>query len=190
MPAPSADLDFAEVSADCTRWEGRISHMYLDTVAKVTVGVGQMLPDVAAAQKLAFVRRDNRALATPAEIKRDFDAVAAQPKGLLAASYRKATLLDLPDPAIDAVLKVMVDGFTAGLGKRFAGWAGYPSPAKRALLDMSFNLGLDGLVNKFPSLKKAVETGKWDLAAKECQRNGIGQQRNDWARDLFLQCKG
>ena len=31
-------------------------------------------------------------------------------------------------------------------------------------------------MNKFPSLKKAVETGKWDLAAKECQRNGIGVQ--------------
>ena len=190
MPALPTDLVFAEVSADCTLWEGRIVHMYLDTVAKVTVGVGQMLPDAATAKKLAFVRRDTRAAATPAEIQRDFDAVSAMPKSLLAGSYKKATLLDLPEPAIDALLKATVDNFVAALTKRFAGWATLPSPAKRALMDMCFNLGPDGLVNKFPTMKQAVEKAKWDSAAKECLRNGISQQRNDWTRDLFLQCKG
>ena len=188
MAAPSADLSFAEISADCTRWEGRINHMYLDTVAKVTVGVGRMLPDVGAAQKLAFVRRDTGAAATAADIQRDFEAVSAQPKGLLAASYRKFTQLDLPEAAIDTVLKSVVDQFQAELTRRFAAYASYPGPAKRALLDMCFNLGPAGL-GAYLHLKAAVEARNWDVAAKECFRNGISQARNDWTRDLFLQCK-
>lgn len=37
--------------------EGSISHMYLDTRANVTAGVGQLLATVAAAQELPFVHR-------------------------------------------------------------------------------------------------------------------------------------
>ena len=189
MPAPSTDLDFADIQADTTRWEGRINHMYLDTVGKVTVGVGKMLPNVAAAQALAFVRRADGGAASADEIGRDFQAVSAQPKAMLAASYRKFTQLDLPDPEIDALLKTVVDGFQAELVKRFNGYAGYPAPAKRALLDMIYNLGPGGL-GAFVRLRTAIEAGNWDAAASECQRNGISQARNDWTRDLFLQCKG
>ena len=163
-------------------------HMYLDTKGLVTVGVGKMLPDAATAQTLPFVRRDNGAAAKPDEIQRDFDAVRVQPKGLLAGSYRKFTQLDLPDAAIDALLKTTADKFLADLAARFAGWAGYPAPAKRALLDMAYNLGIAGLM-AFVRLKAAVEARNWDAAARECARNGISQTRNDWTRDLFLKCK-
>ncbi len=189
MASMPTELDFADIQADTTRWEGRISHMYLDTVAKVTVGVGKMLPDATAALALGFVRRDSGAKATADEIKRDYLAVAAQPKGQLAGSYKKFTQLDLPEAAIDALLKTVVDAFVADLAKRYAGWAGLPAQAKRALLDMCFNLGPGGLA-AFARLKAAVDARNWDSVAKECFRNGIAQVRNDWTRDLFLKCKG
>ena len=189
MATLPTELSFADIVADTTRWEGRISHMYLDTVAKVTVGVGKMLPDANAALALGFVRRDSGAKATPAEIKADFAAVAAQPKGLLAGSYKKFTQLDLPDAAIDALLKSVVDGFMTGLAQRYVGWSTMPALAKQALLDMTFNLGPGGLA-AFGRLKLAVDARNWDNAAKECARNGIAQVRNDWTRDLFLKCKG
>ena len=190
MATLPTELSFADIQADTTLWEGRITHMYLDTVAKVTVGVGKMLPDANAALALGFVRRDTGAKATPDEIRRDFAAVSAQPKSQLAGSYKKFTQLDLPEAAIDALLKTVVDGFLADLARRYAGWASMPVPAKRALLDMTFNLGSGGLAEKFPHMKLAVDARNWDVAAKECFRNGISQVRNDWTRDLFLKCKG
>ena len=38
-------------------FEGSIPFMYVDSTGNVTVGVGNMLPNAAAAQKLAFQRR-------------------------------------------------------------------------------------------------------------------------------------
>ena len=38
MATLPTELSFADIQADTTLWEGRITHMYLDTVAKVTVG--------------------------------------------------------------------------------------------------------------------------------------------------------
>jgi GH24 family phage-related lysozyme (muramidase) len=184
----TTDLDWTELRADFDLWEGRIPHMYLDTRGLVTVGVGKMLPNVAAAQALPFVRRDNGAPARPDEIQRDYDAVKAQPKAMLAGSYRKFTQLDLPDAAIDALLKTTADQFIADLAARFAGWAGYPAPAKRALIDMAYNLGIGGLM-AFVRLKAAVEARRWDVAADECARNGISPDRNSWTRNLFLACR-
>ena len=51
--------------------EGSIPHMYLDTVGKVTIGVGNMLPTVASAKKLAFVNRITKKKATDKEIDAD-----------------------------------------------------------------------------------------------------------------------
>ena len=43
------------VRAHIKHGEGSINHMYLDTVGKVTVGVGNMLPSIESAQALPFV---------------------------------------------------------------------------------------------------------------------------------------
>ena len=47
---------WAEFTKELKVSEGEIPHLYLDTVGAVTVGVGNMLPGAAAAQKLEFVR--------------------------------------------------------------------------------------------------------------------------------------
>jgi GH24 family phage-related lysozyme (muramidase) len=60
--------------------EGSIPHMYLDTVGKVTIGVGNMLPNVAAAQKLAFVVRTTKKKAIKDQIETDFEAVKNKQK--------------------------------------------------------------------------------------------------------------
>jgi GH24 family phage-related lysozyme (muramidase) len=54
--------------------------MYLDTVGKVTIGVGNMLPNVAAAQKLAFVVRTTKKKAIKDQIETDFEAVKNKQK--------------------------------------------------------------------------------------------------------------
>ena len=79
--------------------------MYLDTRSNVTVGVGQLLATVAAAQELPFVQRDTAEAATPQDIEADFNAVKEQPTGKFAQAYKSATKLDLPTNEIDALLQ-------------------------------------------------------------------------------------
>jgi len=188
-----SDLDlavpWATTLADFNEWEGRIPHMYLDTRGFVTVGVGYLLADAAAAQALPFVRRADRVAASPTEVRTDFDRVHQQAMGKLAQSYRVFTQLDLPDPAIDALLQATVARFEAGLVQNFTAYATYPAPAKRALIDMAYNLGIDGLL-KFKRLKAAVQARNWAQAAAESHRNGPSDDRNDWTRQMFLKAAG
>jgi GH24 family phage-related lysozyme (muramidase) len=179
------ESNWDEVLSDFENWEGKISHMYLDTKGLVTVGVGKMLPDTAAAQELDFVRRADGGAASADEIAADFNAVSAQAAGRLAATYKKYTNLDLPDEAIGDLLKTVVEGFENDLEQCYAGYDNYPLSAKRALLDMIYNLGLDGLL-KFKKMKASVEAGDWTTAAAQCHRNGPSEARNNWTRDLFL----
>ena len=179
------ELSWDEIVRDFDRFEGRIGHLYLDTRGLVTVGVGKMLRNEAAALALPFVRRADGLRASPQEIVADYRTVLAQPMGKLAASYRTFTLLDLPDAAIDALLRATVDGFQADLRARLPGYAAAPAAAKAALLDMAYNLGTDGLL-QYKRLKAAVAAGDWRRAAAECHRHGPSPERNDWTRDQFL----
>ena len=158
--------------------EGVIEHMYLDTVGAVTVGVGNMLPTAAEAQKLGFVDRKTKKAATKEEITADFDAVKKQTKGLKASAYKAHTKLDLPTTDIDTLLDTRIDGFKKELKKEFPTFDNYPLTAQFALLDMAFNLGTNGLVKKFPSFKKAVEAEDWTKAASESNRPQVSTTRN------------
>jgi GH24 family phage-related lysozyme (muramidase) len=52
--------------------------MYLDTVGKVTVGVGHMIVDVEAAQKVPFVVSSTGVLATAKQIEDEFNLIKSQ----------------------------------------------------------------------------------------------------------------
>lgn len=167
--------------------EGCVPYMYLDTKGYVTVGVGHMMRDVAAAQKLAFVRRDSGAPATLGEIAADFARVKGQPFGqsITHRAFRSHTKLILPDDRIDALLSRRIAGFENGLKRNFANYEAYPDRVKLGLMDMAFNLGTRGLVTKFPSFTRAARAGDWAGCARECRRRGISSERNETVRRLF-----
>jgi GH24 family phage-related lysozyme (muramidase) len=173
-------LDIATYLPKLKEFEGVYSHMYLDTAEHVTVGAGQMLANVAAAQKLAFVVRPDPAAnppvtarpATTDEIQADFNSVNQQPGGRVAGFYRQFTKLDLPASAIDSVLNSKVEEFTASLCARFSDFNSYPAEACAAIFDMAYNLGVEKLTSEFPTFSKAVKAMDWATAAQECQRRG------------------
>ena len=177
--------DLATLRALIKAGEGSVSHMYLDTRGNVTVGVGQLLRTADEAKQLPFVHRDTQTAASAQDIELDFDAVAKQTAGRSAGAYRQYTRLDLPEAAIDTLLDWRIAEFQTGLQAEFSGYDAYPDPAKEALLDMAFNLGLSGLVRKFPKLKRAAESGEWAICARECERHGIGEARNQETKALF-----
>src|SRR5271168_4443937 len=74
-------------TAQTTVFETAVPWMYLDTRGLVTAGIGQMLPDAASAQSLAFLHPDGTP-ATPDAIHADFDRVHALAAGEPCHAYR------------------------------------------------------------------------------------------------------
>jgi hypothetical protein len=74
-------LDIDRVYRDLKRCEGVVGHMYLDTHQPplVTIGAGNMLPNVSAAQSLPFVNTRTGRPATKDEIAYAFQKVTAMP---------------------------------------------------------------------------------------------------------------
>ncbi len=183
-------LDTAIYLPKLKEFEGSYSYMYEDTAGNVTVGVGKMLPNAAAAQKLGFVRRANPTAkppvvagpATPDEVKADFDSVNSQPSGKLASYYKQFTKLDLPDNVINTLLNADVQSFLSSVIASFPDFNSYPVEACAAIFDMAYNLGSGKLVSDFPTFCKAVKAKDWATAVKECQRGGIGDARNAWTK--------
>lgn len=172
-------------------FEGKIPYMYLDTTGNVTVGVGTMLANVAAAQALPFVlRSDATTQATPIQIAADFNAVHQQPEGRNAQFYQQFTALTLPDDAIQAVLHSELTTFLGRLTASFPDFDSYPAPASAAILDMAYNLGLGGLLHGFPTFSHAVQNKDWATAAAQCHRIGIGTERNNWTHDQLIASVG
>jgi GH24 family phage-related lysozyme (muramidase) len=166
-------------------FEGCIPWMYRDTVGKVTVGVGLMLPDAKAAESLPFLLGIRPA--TTQEIAAEFTRVDSLPMGRASTFYKSATThLILPQQTIDAKLTSVLQGFEADLRTRLPHYDTFPDGVKLALLDMAYNLGPAGLFKDFPSLIAAVESGSWAEAAARCLRRGPSVARNNWTREQFL----
>jgi GH24 family phage-related lysozyme (muramidase) len=170
--------------AKLKEFEGCVPWMYRDTVGKVTVGVGLMLPDAKAAEALPFVVGTRPA--TPEEIAAEYARVDAMAMGRASAFYKTAASLVLTQQTIDAKLSSVLAGFEADLRAQFPRYDSLPDGVKMALLDMIYNLGPAGLFKGFPHLVAAVETGAWAQAAEHCTRRGPGPARNDWTRQQFL----
>ncbi len=185
--AVSMELTWDQIKADMTEHEALIKHLYVDSVGKVTVGIGNMLPNLAAAQAQPFVVRGNPTQsASAAEVKTDWDAVSGHAgENLRATSFAKYTLLDLPEDICWALLKKRIDNeFLPGLKGLYDDWDKFPLAAKRALLDMAYNLGMAGF-KKFKTLNGHVKKADWEKAAGSCSRQGIPADRNEWTRARF-----
>jgi GH24 family phage-related lysozyme (muramidase) len=189
-------VDHAALKALLTEFEGRVSHLYLDTATppRATIGVGHMIPNAAAATKLPFVLRSGLGAtppiaATQAEILKEFAAVTSQEGGRVAGWYAQFCLLCLTDVAIDALLESDIVAtelqLTSGL-TAFRDFQNCPEPAQDGALDMAFNLGVHGLATKFPNFCAAFERKDWATCAAECQRNGVSEARNEAVKEMFL----
>jgi len=181
-------VDVEELKEKIKIQEGCINHMYLDTRGYVTVGVGHLIRDPAHARELPFVFRRNGSMATADEIINEYHILKEQPVGLRATSYEPYTQLILPDTEIESLLDQHIEEFTKGLKSNFQGFDDFPPPAQEALYDMAFNLGMSGLINKFPKMVAAAQNGQWNVCATECRRTGISDSRNLDTKKLFESC--
>jgi GH24 family phage-related lysozyme (muramidase) len=183
-------MDYLKKSAEIlagTGFEGDIPFMYRDTAGWVTVGVGQMLPDVNAAKKYLFETPLGEK-ATADDIETDYRRVHAMPIGLPAEKYRTQSSLLLAESYIQAVLLKKLKECDIALRRHYLRYDTFPEPVKLALLDMIYNLGAAKLFGQFPSFEKAVNAQDWKTAADHSHRKhrGLTDNRNAWTRHQFL----
>lgn len=188
----------AQLIANLETWEGKIPWLYRDNAkaGNVTVGVGVMLPNLAAAQALPFMNVSEGRIATGDEIRADFERVSRLRPAMRAPAY-KATVppeLELGDQTIDdLVLARWRAVFLPGLRRYLPEYDGYPPGPQRGLNDVVWNVGVGGLAG-FPTLLGCCRRRDWPGAARASHRiertddnpHGIRPERNVWTHEQFM----
>lgn len=175
---------FDALKARLCQHEGRIPHLYLDTLGLVTCAVGHLVPSAEAMASIDMVHL-NGVPATFEEKKAEWERVKALEPSKLPAYYAQRTTLRMTDATIDALQNADIATFHSALSHQMTGFDQFPQPVQEALLDMAFQLGAGGLVHKFPLLCNAVKAHDWDGCAEHCHRAGIQEWRNTATAALF-----
>jgi hypothetical protein len=172
-------------------FEGEIPWLYLDSKGNVTVGVGLMLPNLAAAQALPLYvdGQAGPSLATGSEIVMDWTRLQALGKGRVATAYRAATSCFLQQVDIDGQLLRVVSALNLHMPALYPNYAEWPTPAKVAVLDMGYNLGAHGLAVYHDMNAALNATPPNFLGAKaQCLRDADQSAfatRNTWTQEQF-----
>lgn len=155
-----------------TRFEGRVSYMYLDIDGWVTIGIGNLIDPVDLALSLPFVHKTDLAAATQDEIQADWQAVKSR-KDLATArdylqQYDALTKLKLTDDNINQLVFAKLDSNVATLKNtaEFANLETWPADAQLGLFSMAWAAG-PAFGAGFPKFRAACAAKDWNTAATE-----------------------
>jgi hypothetical protein len=149
--------------------EGRVPHMYLDVLGKVTCAVGILIDTVETAAALPWKQKDGRP-ATRQEIAEAWQRLKARQDlaHRSAAQALSVTGLVLSDEDIDAVVAVKLAENAEFVQKHhFPELATFPADAQLGLMSMAWAMG-PGFPAKFPHFSRAVLGGNWAGAQADC----------------------
>jgi hypothetical protein len=147
-----------------TRFEGRVTHMYLDVKGLVTVGIGNLIDPVDLALALPFVHKQDESPATQDEIRAEWESLKADKDELAKAGWTACTprtQLKLTDQDLDALVLSKAAQFEATLRSttpEFASFDSWPADAQLGVLSMAWAMG-PAFGNGWPNFRAAVATG-------------------------------
>jgi len=165
------------------RFEGRVAYMYLDILGLVTVGVGNLVDPVGAAQALPFRFRNKPGItapgspATPDQIAQEWQTLknnsSLATKGYTACE--PLTQLELSDDAIDSLILARLTQNESFLKRQpwFLGFDTWPADAQLGLLSMAWAMGPGG-PGGFPNFRAACQKLDFNTAAAECKMSEAG----------------
>lgn len=188
------DADANAVLSDLLTHEGCVGHMYQDTGGNVTVGIGELVPNVEHALSMPFVDATDGMLApvpaSPSQVTSDFVRVQSMPVGHPAAFYHpkpNQSLIIIPVAVCTArVLARLGSEFVPAIVALMPAFETFPLAAKRAIVDMAWSLGPAGLA-KFHVFITDCNRGDFRGAAFESNRKGGTVDRNQWTKSMLLQ---
>ncbi len=119
-----------EVIINIKKFERNISHFYLDSVGKVTVGIGHLIPNRASVKPVVMYKLINKLpgnMATFQEKQKEYDTIVKQKRGYKAEWYAKHTTLIMKNTDSIALLNKHVTTFYKELTTIYTKAKGYPS---------------------------------------------------------------
>ena len=176
-----------EILEHFTLFEGRCSHFYLDGPGYVTIGIGCLIPNGNAALKLKMLHKSDNLVALPEEIRGEYKLIKECLPGKRTEFYGVFCKLYLSDSDINALFEVRLNQIIDFLRSQLPEYSKFPDNIKLVVLDMAYNLGVSGLMMKFPRFVQAVRTQNYVAAANECERKQIGDARNQWTKETLLE---
>lgn len=163
--------------------EGVVPWLYLDSVEKVTAGIGTLL-DTGTGKapesclSLPWTTQGRRA--TRAEIASAWLLVKSRtdlaPRGGYA--FRDVTTLRLDDRTIDGLLMARTREFWSALLSQLPDLEGWPADAQLALIDWSYQVGPWALGPKWPSFTAAAHSADFAKCAQHCSVKQANAARN------------
>ncbi len=190
--------------------EDETHYFYKDTKDNVTIGIGQMIPDLETAYTLPLYVFDgdkSLRLAHREEIEDSWKKVKSKPFGqhIPASKYdprnhdNNLPNLGLRSPDREFLFEGSLRNSIRSLERKFPNIGSYPHGPFKALVDLEYNLGskkfnreyIDPISKKnkgWPNLFDAVNEENWQKAADESHRElGKDNIRNPNTRDAFLE---
>lgn len=175
-----------ELKARLRQHEGVVPHLYLDTLGLVTCGVGHMISNPDAMANILLVHSSGGEASLADKVTEWYRVKRLEP-ARLPAYYAANTTLRMTPEAIAGLQDSDVAAFQQALRSLLSGFDEFPESAQEALLDMAFQLGAKGLIDKFPHLVAAANVHDWQTCAAQCHRAGIQEWRNVATASLFRQ---
>ena len=186
-------MNLADYFDDLAEWEGETTWLYCDVRGLVTIGIGNLVKDADACAALPLAHALLLPDGSPApEVTEDNkrDAYCRvlnafnSPKS--ANAYRAISDLRLTEGFVAQLVGQRLETeFYPGLLRLCPSFDGFPLSARRALVDMAYNLGVHGL-SEFPHLLEACNAGDWAEAARQCHRTSCRESRNLWTAQMFV----
>lgn len=175
--------------------ESYVSHMYLDSESKVTIGIGTMMPKASASAEISLTNTATKPprAATNAEKAAEWKVLQdLSPFGTkinyAAEHYRRYTKLVITEQEAMRMLNLRMNGFIEILRSNYPGFNKFPEDAQVAMMDMTYNLG-NGIHTKFVNFTRAVNRLKgpdWAEAARQSNHPQLSNERNAEIFALFM----
>jgi GH24 family phage-related lysozyme (muramidase) len=184
-------MDIADYFDDLVAFEGMIPWLYCDVRGFATTGIGNLVASPVDCAGHPWRHQANGASTTPGEAETLWEHTTdAYRKDLGAAAYRNISDLRLDKDYIQGLVATRLErDFIPGIKKLCHDFDMWPLPARQAIVDMAYNLGVGGL-SKFHKLIAACQTRDWTTAASECGRSTSRESRNAWTAAKFLESAG
>lgn len=118
-----------EVIRNIERYEGRVNHLYLDSLGKVTIGIGHLIPNKAATSSITMYKSSLNGLSNIANIQDkqvEYENIVKQPRGYPASWYKRHTTLVMKDSDVNALRDKHLESFYLELACIYKKKNGYP----------------------------------------------------------------
>ena len=172
---------------DLEAHEGSTTWLYCDVRGFVTVGIGNLIATSAACAAFPWHHQPAGQAALPGEPEAAWAAVTDAFDATKSAAYyaNKSDLRLTQDYVRELVGERLARDFLPGIRRLCPNFNTFPAPARRALVDMAYNLGVHGL-GMFPHMLAACNAGDWAMAAGQCHRSTCRDTRNAWTAQCFI----